>query len=161
MSSLNLPSVHSLFSNEGSGQESVSVQKDDCSYNYGDFDKQKIKQKIIDDFVLNNIPTDPKRFQFFSPPAVTRPLQPILINPSRTMSQCHRAGCDAFELDMATNAVSLTSSSSLLSLNSFDNYDYEVDPLEDIPEGTLKRQKTQTGPEYYTIFEDVICDNFA
>lgn len=164
-SSTHLPSINSVFSNEGSANESIVDKKQDIQfYNYEkDFDKQKIKQEIIDDFVLNNIPTDSKRFQFISPPAVSRNVHPILIKPTRAMSNCNTN--DRYhnvESDVTTNAVSLTSPSSLLSLNSFDNYDYDVDLLDAFADGnTLKRQKTQGASEYSTIFDEVMCDNFA
>lgn len=159
-----LPSINSVFSNEGSVNESVNDKKHDSKfYSYEpDFDKQKIKQEIIDDFMLNNIPTESKRLQFIPPPAVSRPIQPILMKPSRTMSHSNSDRYHSFESDATTNAVSLTSPSSLLSLNSFDNYDYEVDDLlEAFSGGNLKRQKTQVASEYTTIFDEVMCDDFA
>lgn len=163
VSTSHLPSINSVFSNEGSFQDSLSVKKEDSQlYNYElAFDKQKIKQEIIDDFVLNNIPTSSKPFQFVPPPAVSRTVQPTLIMPSRTMSQCHNDRYQSFESDVTTNAVSLTSPSSLLSLNSFDNYDYEVELLGTFSGGNLKRQKTQVPSEYCAIFDEVMCDNFA
>lgn len=158
-----LPSINSVFSNEGSVNESVNDKKHDSKfYSYEpDFDKQKIKQEIIDDFMLNNIPTDSKRLQFIPPPAISRPVQPILIKPSRTMSHSNSDRYQNLESDVTTNAVSLTSPSSLLSLNSFDNYDYEVDLLDAFSGSNLKRQKTQVASEYTTIFDEVMCDDFA
>lgn len=158
-----LPSINSVFSNEGSINESVNDKKHDSKfYSYEpDFDKQKIKQEIIDDFMLNNIPTESKRLQFVPPPAVSRPIQPVLIRPSRTMSHSNSDRYHSLESDVTTNAVSLTSPSSLLSLNSFDNYDYEVDLLDAFSGGNLKRQKTQVASEYTTIFDEVMCDDFA
>lgn len=163
VSTSHLPSMNSVFSNEGSIQESMGVKKEDSHlYNYEpDFDKQKIKQEIIDDFVLNNIPTSSKPFQFVPPPAVSRTVQPMLIMPSRTMSQCQNDRYHNFESDVTTNAVSLTSPSSLLSLNSYDNYDYEVELLGAFSGNNLKRQKTQVPSEYCAIFDEVMCDNFA
>lgn len=157
-----LPSINSVFSNEGSLNDSVIDKKQDDKYFFeGDFDKQKIKQEIIDDFMLNNIPTNLKRLQFIPPPAITRPVQPILIKPSQAMSRSNSDRYNSIVSEVTTNAVSLTSPSSLLSLNSFDHYDYDVELLDGFSGGNLKRQKTQAEPEYSTIFDEVMCDDFA
>lgn len=148
------------------------------------FDKQKIKQEIIDDFVLNNIPTD-KRFQFVPPPAVSKnidipPFGTSTIdsltkmdtltkmdshvsdksynsaNSSNSNHSDNSADPRSFE---STHPTSLTSPSSLLSLNSYDHYDYE-DELAGSGK-CLKKQKTHPITEYTSIFDEVMCDDFV
>lgn len=162
-STSHLPSLNSVFSSEGSAIDSMVDRKQGSRfYNYEEnFDKQKIKQEIIDDFVLNSIPTDSKRFPFISPPAVSRAAQPLLVNPSRTLSHLNNERFNNLQSDVTTNAVSLTSPSSLLSLNSYDNYDYEADLLDAFNGSNLKRQKTRVASECTTIFDEVMCDDFA
>lgn len=89
------------------------------------WDKVKIKQEIIDDFMLNNIPTSPKK-------------QPSDRDRDSTLGP------------------SLTSPSSLLSLNSIENYDYDAEAF---PEPSLKKQRLSPfSPEYTSIFNEVITD---
>lgn len=150
------------------------------------FDKQKIKQEIIDDFVLNNIPTD-KRFQFIPPPVVGNSVDMSAF--ATSMDMANVAKMDLTKMDTlskmdtltkmgsnlesehlvqsvnsarsfeSTHPASLTSPSSHLSLNSYDHYDYE-DELEGLGK-CLKKQKTQPITEYTSIFDEVMCDDFA
>lgn len=87
------------------------------------WDKVRVKQEIIDDFLLNNIPTSPKKKTFYRDSSLV---------------------------------PSLTSPSSLLSLNSIENYDYDS---EKFPEPSLKKQCLGSlSPEYTFIFNEVISD---
>lgn len=142
------PSSYSIFSND----ESLFSDKKQDHFDIP-YDKQRIKQEIINDFVLNNIPTDAKRFLFVPPPAISKAIPPALPNPMFAKSNMP----DSFD---STNTVSLTSPSSLLSLNSFDHPD--GDDLDDLPGKCLKKQKTHPMPsEYTSIFDEVMCDDFA
>lgn len=149
------------------------------------YDKQKIKQEIIDDFMLNNIPMDNKRFQFITPPAVCKapvrgadaarpaangPAKAVSAPPLVSQQAAPRTllafGEPAARIDIAaatsvntTHLASLTSPSSLLSLASMDNYDYNNERLDD--EACLKRRKTLPSPEYTSLFDEVMCDDFV
>lgn len=152
MDSGNQSPTCSIFSNSESMSGSVGDKKLDDLPPDVPFDKQKIKQEIIDDFMLNNIPTD-KRYQFVLPPAVTKTAVPAVA----TFTAPDVRGRSTRSLDL-THAASLTSPSSLLLLNSVDNYDYE-DHLDDMK--WLKRQKTYPIAEYTSIFDEVMCDDFV
>lgn len=163
LSHTGLPSSNSVFSNEESMTGSLADKKSSDTMFEMDmpYDKEKIKQEIIDDFVLNNIPTESKRFNFIPPPAMTKSnicgSTPSKIPVSYPLKPLQRD----FPSENTTNSASLTSPSSLLSLNSFDNYDYEDNRLNELTENCLKRQKTQQSPEYTSIFDEVMCDDFA
>lgn len=164
--SVNQSPSYSIFSNNDSLSGSLDDKKLDTD-NFDievPFDKQKIKQEIIDDFVLNNIPTDTKRFQFVPPPAVTKNVAvPLMLSAVLGQSAPTMAGTTsrhAHSFD-STHAASLTSPSSLLSLNSYDNYNYENEQLDDLSGKCLKRQKTHSITEYTSIFDEVMCDDFA
>lgn len=144
------PSSYLIFSNEESLNGSLADKAPDIDIAY---DKQRIKQEIIDDFVLNNIPTD-KGHQFVPPPLLSKH---VCIPPARSV---FRKPSALPELCESTNTVLLTSPSSLLSLSSFDNYD--CDELDDMSGHCLKKQKTNPLPSDYTsIFAEVMCDDFA
>lgn len=164
-SSGNQSPSYSIFSNAESLSGSLDDKKlENQSFDAElPFDKQKVKQEIIDDFVLNNIPTDTKRFQFVPPPAVTKdvslPQVPSTIfERPPTVSDTRSRQVSSFD---STLPVSLTSPSSLLSLNSYDNYDYDDVDLDGLSGKCLKKQKTQPIAEYTSIFDEVMCDDFA
>lgn len=166
-SSGNQSPSYSIFSNSESLSGSLGDKKlDNHSFDIElPFDKQKVKQEIIDDFVLNNIPTDTKRFQFVPPPAVTKSI-PVPQMPSAIFGQpSSSAAVDTRSRQVqsfdSTFPASLTSPSSLLSLNSYDNYDYDDVDLDGGAGKCLKKQKTQPTAEYTSIFDEVMCDDFA
>ncbi|GEQ70760.1 hypothetical protein JCM33374_g4439 [Metschnikowia sp. JCM 33374] len=158
------PSSNSVFSNEDSMNGSLSDKKAedgifDMEINY---DKQKIKQEIIDDFMLNNIPTDSKRFQFLPPSSSAKHINcghkkhvHLGSNQQDVYSMPNTSSTTT------SNTATLTSPSSLLSLHSFDNYNFENDRLEDLPGMPSKRQKLHQSHEYTSIFDEVMCDDFA
>lgn len=155
----------SIFSNSESLVGSIGEKKNDTSYDADfTFDKQKVKQEIIDDFELNNIPTDTKRFQFVPPPAVTKTAAMPLL-PTTDFGYTAPAVLDTRSRQSmeSTNPASLTSPSSLLSLNSYDNYDFDSDQLDDLSGKCIKKQKTYPHliAEYTSIFDEVMCDDFA
>ncbi|EEQ36080.1 putative regulatory protein [Clavispora lusitaniae] len=133
------PSACSVFS----GEESLngSLPKKSLTFDRG-YDKEKIKREIIDDFVLNNIHTDKRPFG-------TENRSGSELGPEMAMLGAGSKQVSSFE---STNPVSLTSPSSLLSLDSFD---YEVD--EELDEKCIKKQKTHPS-EYTSIFDEVMCD---
>lgn len=96
---------YSIFSNE---EESLAESMDDAPKDA--YDKLKIKQEIIDDFLLNNIPTD-RKCQFVAPLQIKSECVAIPQMPSASVN--------------STNLASLTSPSSLLSLSSYANYEPE------------------------------------
>lgn len=147
-----LPAAYSVFSNEESVNSMTGTKPDTLDIDLP-YDKQRIKQEIIDDFVLNNIPTDSKHFLFVPPPAVSKVAVPA--KAARPKSRPMQS------VDSTNNTVSLTSPSSLLSLNSYDNYDYDNESFDDLPGNCLKKQKTNTISEYTSIFDEVMCDNFV
>lgn len=132
---------NSVFSNDGS---TSTHQVEDTDFTY---DKEQIKREIIDDFTLNNIPTYPRPIQrhqseFVAPNAIKQ--------------------LGSLSLSDTTQTHSLTSPSSLLSLNSYGQYDYE-DDVSTFSEPCFKKQKLLEGPlspEYTSIFNEVISDDF-
>lgn len=160
-----LPSSYLVFSHEDSVNGSLGDKKGDMQPASLDlpYDKQRIKQEIIDDFVLNNLPTENKRFAFVPPPAV---LKNVTVSPMKAPAKFGAGKLGAsrqgpHESVDSTNTVSLTSPSSLLSLNSFDNYDYDNESMDDLPGNCLKKQKTNSISEYTLIFDEVMCDDFV
>ncbi|KAM9899069.1 hypothetical protein OXX79_005944 [Metschnikowia pulcherrima] len=150
-SNVHSPSSNSVFSNEDSVNESLIDKKSEEVFSMDTpYDKQKIKQEIIDDFMMNNIPTDSKRFQFLSPGSMSKS-----ISPRKPQSCPMQTSCNS------SNSASLTSPSSLLSLHSFENYNFDNERMEELPTLPLKRQKLQQSSEYTSIFDEVMCDGFA
>lgn len=138
----------SLFSNDAadSHHEDESVDCESHIEQKAPYTTERLKQEIIDDFMLNNIPTSTKT--------------------------AHR-GANLASLEMAANfdllvptthASSLTSPSSLLSLTSYNHIDYE-DELDRLAfvEPCFKKQRLSLGPpspEYTSIFDEVISNDF-
>lgn len=107
-------------------------------------DEVKVKQEIMDDFMLNNIPREIKVPTSSFKMANTSAGQPNVIN---------------YDAGTATN--SLTSPSSLLSLNSYNYPDSEEDnnlPPFDEEEmfQPLKKYKSEKEDNFYDFFDDVI-----
>lgn len=157
---------NSIFSNEnGSVCDSFDGSRPERE---GDIDTVKIKQEIMDDFLLNNISAE-SNFQYVSPQmtdmkATNSALQSLRLplwdetKPKSTTS-------------FSPSNTTLTSPSSLLSLNSYGDYDYH-----DIDCKPIKRQKSNTSkradfgltmtaleppstcdsPDYHTIFDEVM-----
>lgn len=127
------------------------------------FDKQKVKQEIIDDFMLNNIPTD-RSFQFVALPAISgdagsssldrRGLGAPLPVVDTTITNVGLRG------SASAISASLTSPSSILLLNSFDGYNSSENDIQDDTTVMTKRRKTLVVAEYANIFDEVMCDNF-
>lgn len=131
-------------------------------------DNNKIKQEIIDDFILNSIPTDNKRnqCQFITPSAIKQEYSPY------PYTQPHHPRHENIS-NSNTSAASLTSPSSLLSLNSYcDNInDEEETPKKVCPSMKLPSSKkfedldlliSSNGiidPNYNLIFEEVMEDS--
>lgn len=163
-SSAHLPSSNSVFSNEDSMNGSLMDKKGEEIFDMDlNYDKQKIKQEIIDDFMLNNIPTDSKRYQFLPPTSMNKPSKPISASPKKHTSVC-LSRQDSYSISTTSNTpntATLTSPSSLLSLHSFENYNFDNDRLDDIPGLPMKRQKLHQSLEYTLIFDEVMCDDFA
>lgn len=140
---------YSVFSNEGSLNETLSItepHQHQSQHQYQPFqqddnlEKIKIKQEIIDDFILNNIPTENK-------------FRPKFITPSVIRNQ------------LFDNGTSLTSPSSLLSLNSY-SCETEDEFLGEQPD--LKRSKKNpkvnmelfnTDPSNYELIFDEVMDD--
>lgn len=114
----------------------TSIHSDDKVMN--NYDKIKIKQEIIDDFILNNIPT---KNEFITPTILKNQYQHHQHPIPPQHSQHHLQNCsqhaDNFNSVMSTNSVSLTSPSSLLSLNSYNYEDMDTK----IPTNNFKKQK--------------------
>ncbi|KAF3985478.1 hypothetical protein FT663_05042 [Candidozyma haemuli var. vulneris] len=133
---------NSIFSNAGSrhDHEDDSVACD--AQETANWDKVRVKQEIIDDFTLNNIPTSPQSQRI----------------PTAPIASGSRDSC------ATTHGHSLTSPSSVLSLNSIENFDYD----EHIDSGgfsepDFKRPKLSASafsPEYTSIFNEVISGDF-
>lgn len=159
-SNTHLPSANSVFSNEDSMNGSLGDKKSDDLFEMdAPYDKQKIKQEIIDDFMLNNIPTESKRFLYAAPVSSSalrgqppkKFLSFLLTQMPVSMSSTSHT----------PNTATLTSPSSLLSLQSFENYDFDGDRFDELPGLPTKRQKLQQTSEYTLIFDEVMCDDFA
>lgn len=114
-----------------------SINSDDKLIN--NYDKIKIKQEIIDDFILNNIPT---KNEFITPTILKnqyqQPVSQHLHHPHH-----HNQQADQFNSIMSTNSVSLTSPSSLLSLNSYNYEDMDTK----VPTNNFKKQKLSYSDE--------------
>lgn len=126
---------YSIFSNE---EESLAESLDDAPKDH--YDKVKIKQEIIDDFLLNNIPTE-RKFQFVAPLQIKPACIPIPRQQSASLN--------------STNLASLTSPSSLLSLSSYANYDPE-DVEEDGKHRLEDIDFPAPDPNYDLMFEEVM-----
>lgn len=232
-----LPLMNLVFSNESlpnSLRESFSKRGDEDPLELSDCcDKQRIKQEILNDFAMNNIPTDAQRpytplqgmmtrdlmtkdgqgrerkrerqdpeknrtpemgaksererqsirmRQSNAPgsagvqTATETPLEILGVDPVReteprpeTETETHKELALASGLMQpqevplqSTYEASLASPSSLLSLNSIDDYDYEVEKP-DLDMGlSPKRPRLQgSQPEYLAIFDEVLCGGFA
>lgn len=137
------------------------------------YDKIKIKQEIIDDFILNNIPTEQppansKPYQFITPTILKNSHHPFNNYPQQHITYKNSSQMNHPISNNSTNSASLTSPSSLLSLNSF-NYDFEEDDdfLNDHRK-KLKKQKTNLynlpsdkskKNDYDFIFDEVMDDD--
>lgn len=131
-----------------------------------DIDEVKVKREIIDDFLLNNIPTDLKvpttSFKFTSPNAfkLSKPIDHAPAYVSNTQTETN-----------TSNSNSLASPSSLLSLNSYGYPDSEDDDCKGknliTEEQPLKRYKTEKPAEIYMdttnfyFFDEVMDDPIA
>lgn len=101
---------YSIFSMDDSTSNASIDHSDHNDHNR--IDNDKIKQEIIDDFILNSIPTDNKRnqCQFITPSVIKHEYSPFPYQqPPRPKNISNTT----------TSATSLTSPSSLLSLNSY------------------------------------------
>lgn len=149
---------NSIFSNEGGSVcDSFDGSRPERE---GDIDTVKIKQEIMDDFLLNNISAD-SSFQYVTPQMTD------MAAPSTAVQPLPKHKSTSLSLSNTT----LTSPSSLLSLNSYGDYDYD-----DIDCKPIKRQKSNTSkradfglamtaleppstcdsPDYHTIFDEVM-----
>lgn len=175
------PSSFSVFSNEESINGSLTDKKNDTQSDSAEspYDKQKIKQEIIDDFMMNNIPTttgssnnnNNTNFLFLSPSNIPRPndtVKPSITNTQQGLYQLQEPS-QMSELAQqslsATNSALLTSPSSILSLNSFDKYDFDDNYLfDDMDDKGCKKRKTNPSPpipqDYTSIFDEVISSGF-
>ena len=146
------PSSYSIFSEEEASSYPLSQSRSHPThYHYENSHNVKIKQEIIDDFLLNNIPTEDKKFKFVTPSVF------------KNATSFQRA-----EFLQPANSL-LTSPSSLLSLSSY-NYPDE-DTVADIDsderfgrdEFLLSQPKRHKGDKkdicdvnYDLIFDDVL-----
>lgn len=113
---------YSIFSMDDS-ISNASIDHSD-HHDHNRIDNDKIKQEIIDDFILNSIPTDNKRSQcqFITPSAIKHEYSPYPY-------QQHQPRPKNIS-NTTTSATSLTSPSSLLSLNSYGD---NINEDEEIP----------------------------
>lgn len=175
LSATQSPSSFSVFSNEESINGSLSDKKQDTHSDPSDisYDEQKIKQEIIDDFMMNNIPTFPSNNKclFVSPPVISRQddaSKTLATNPLQGTYSLQEPS-EMTELAQqslnTTSSALLTSPSSLLSLNSIDNYDCEDNySLAEYDDKCFKKRKTNPSPilpqDYTSIFDEVISSGF-
>lgn len=169
---------YSIFSNENT---SVCDSYDEPRRD-GDLDTRKLKQEIMDDFLLNNISAD-TGLQYVSPQMTdmnaNAPAAAVM-QPAATRSHHRRRPSDSSHnhssrdttsdpSSFSLSSTTLTSPSSLLSLNSYGDYDYN-----DVDSKPIKRQKSNhkmdlgltmtaleppavsDSPDYHTIFDEVM-----
>lgn len=157
---------NSIFSNEnGSVCDSFDGSRPERE---GDLDTVKIKREIMDDFLLNNISAE-SSFQYVSPQMTD--MKALTLSHLQLLRLPLWDGTKHKSTSFPLSNTTLTSPSSLLSLNSYGDYDYD-----DIDCKPIKRQKSNTSkradfglamtaleppstcdsPDYHTIFDEVM-----
>lgn len=154
---------YSIFSVDDSISNESIAHSD--HHDHDKINDKKIKQEIIDDFILNNIPTENKRnqCQFITPSVIKNEYCPAPYQPHETQpNQISNS---------TTSATSLTSPSSLLSLNSYaENFNEEDEvPTKATPRKSGNRKYddldmfiSSTGindSNYNLIFDEVMDDS--
>lgn len=155
---------NSIFSNDDGSvcdsYDSLQAERE------GDIDTVKIKQEIMDDFLLNNISAE-NSLQYVSPQMTD---MSAATGASATHQLAPQLAFRTTSNSVSLTNTSLTSPSSLLSLNSYGDYDYH-----DIDTKPIKRHKSNPSratdfglamtmeppskcdsPEYNTIFDEVM-----